>query len=671
MKLIDIANRITVIMAVGLGLIELPIAAAAGVDEPGLYAKFETSLGEFTCSLNYGKTPKSVASFVTLTEGTRRWLDFARSTISEARYYDGTRIHRVEAGSLIRGGSTDGLGFNGSGMEIENEFDPEMRHDKPGILGMTNRTGGPFYLTLSAAAWLDDVGTILGEVVDGMEVVTAIGNVPTDDTDRPIEPITIRSVTILRNGVQVESYDPLADELALPSIEQVNASISTGENGYTIDWEGEGSHRYHVMKTEDLRTWSTHSEGPFENDDGPEGSTESFSPSIARLVEKAPHAFFKVFKTQPDSTGELPAVKWKFKTGASIYSPAATKDGIVFFGSLDSKMYALDIASGELVWTFDTAGGIYGQAGIAGDHLYFSSEDRGFYKVNRRTGEEAWRFSLRGGLRVPPSASTPWDYRASKAIVADGTVYVGANSGVLQTINDETGTREWAFSTGGAIRSDPAITGNLVIFGSFDGNLYALDRASGDEVWRFNAGGPINSSPTVVGDRVYIGNRTGNRSPALTAVSLQTGTQLWATPYANGSWVESTATHAGSNLFIGSSDLGVVNSMDAETGSISWQTSVGGRSITTPAVTDDSVYAGVLGGTFRGVNGGFVCLDRNSGSEIWRYSFDLSSAYYQGVAGGAVLVGDLVLFGGLDGIFYALQDSRLAKKSFDEIPPSE
>jgi len=93
-------------------------------------------------------------------------------------YFDGTTFHRVIEGFMAQGGDPTGTGAGGPGYSIRDEFHPDLRHDKPGVLSMANRgpnTGGSqFFITHVATPWLDDKHAVFGEVVEGMEVVKAI-----------------------------------------------------------------------------------------------------------------------------------------------------------------------------------------------------------------------------------------------------------------------------------------------------------------------------------------------------------------------------------------------------------------------------------------------------------------------------------------------------------------
>ena len=168
-----------------------------------LYAHFTTSDGKFTVRLFEAETPKTVANFAGLADGSKEWTDPRTGKKSKQPYYNGTVFHRVIDGFMIQGGDPLGQGTGGPGYKFADEFSPKRRHSKAGILSMANSgpntNGGQFFITLTATPWLDDKHSVFGEVTDGMDVVNRIGKTATSKPgDRPLKPITIESVVIER-----------------------------------------------------------------------------------------------------------------------------------------------------------------------------------------------------------------------------------------------------------------------------------------------------------------------------------------------------------------------------------------------------------------------------------------------------------------------------------------
>ncbi len=170
-----------------------------------LQAHFTTSEGTFTVRLFEDRAPRTVANFVGLAEGTKEWTDPRTGQKVKTPYYNGLVFHRIIDEFMIQGGDPLGTGTGGPGYKFADEFDPTLRHNKPGILSMANSgpntNGGQFFITLVPTPWLDNRHSVFGEVVKGMDVVQKIGKVPTSKPgDRPLKPITVDSVTIERTA---------------------------------------------------------------------------------------------------------------------------------------------------------------------------------------------------------------------------------------------------------------------------------------------------------------------------------------------------------------------------------------------------------------------------------------------------------------------------------------
>jgi peptidyl-prolyl cis-trans isomerase A (cyclophilin A) len=167
------------------------------------YAHFDTTEGTFTVELFETKTPKTVANFTGLAEGTKEWKHPKTGEKHTATpFYDGIIFHRVIGGFMIQGGDPLGQGHGGPGYQFEDEFHPDLRHDRKGILSMANAgpntNGSQFFITLGPTPHLDRRHSVFGAVTSGLDVVEKIGLVKTDRSDRPVTPVTIKKVTIER-----------------------------------------------------------------------------------------------------------------------------------------------------------------------------------------------------------------------------------------------------------------------------------------------------------------------------------------------------------------------------------------------------------------------------------------------------------------------------------------
>jgi cyclophilin family peptidyl-prolyl cis-trans isomerase len=151
--------------------------------EKGYAATLHTEKGDIHIELFTEKVPQTVNNFVFL---------------AREGYYDNTIFHRVIADFMAQGGDPTATGRGGPGYRFADEFHPQLRHDKPGILSMANAgpdtNGSQFFITHIPTPWLDNRHSVFGQVTQGIDVLLSI---PPRDPQRPEYPgVRLNSVTI-------------------------------------------------------------------------------------------------------------------------------------------------------------------------------------------------------------------------------------------------------------------------------------------------------------------------------------------------------------------------------------------------------------------------------------------------------------------------------------------
>ena len=165
-------------------------------------ATLHTSAGDIRVELFGNHAPKTVNNFVNLATGAVEWKHPGTGQKTNDPLYNGTVFHRVISGFMIQGGAPLGEGYGGPGFQFGDEFHPELVFDRPYLLAMANAgpntNGSQFFITVGRTPHLNRKHTIFGEVADAdsRAVVDSIAATQTDRRDKPVQPITINSVTV-------------------------------------------------------------------------------------------------------------------------------------------------------------------------------------------------------------------------------------------------------------------------------------------------------------------------------------------------------------------------------------------------------------------------------------------------------------------------------------------
>jgi outer membrane protein assembly factor BamB len=325
---------------------------------------------------------------------------------------------------------------------------------------------------------------------------------------------------------------------------------------------------------------------------------------------------------------QLTGTKWTFKTDGPIIGSPAVANGVVYIGSTDGNLYAVDQETGKQKWKFKTFASrqVTSSPTIANGLVYFGGFDGILYAVDAQTGTMKWTFvaeyerrfeakRLHGypsGFQTIPDS---WDIYTSSPAIFNGRIYVGSGDGNVYCVDAVTGILQWKFATGDIVHASPAIANNTVYIGSWDSYLYALDAETGQEKWRFKTGEDtyirnqqgFQSSPAIADGTIYVGCRDGH----LYAVDDGTGRKRWDYP-TNKGWVNSTPAIRGGVVYAGTSDGYRFFALDAKTGRLKFTLDAKGAVFSSPALAGDMAYVGVS-------NGRLLAVDVKSGKLSWDF----------------------------------------------------
>jgi outer membrane protein assembly factor BamB len=327
------------------------------------------------------------------------------------------------------------------------------------------------------------------------------------------------------------------------------------------------------------------------------------------------------------------------KLESGIHSSPTVVDGVVYFGSQDWNLYAVDAGTGTKLWEFRTNGFVDSSPAVVDGIVYFGSNDSNLYALDAETGTELWRFHTGKAIESSPA-------------VADGMVLFGSDDYIFYALDARTGEKLWEYRADGPIISSPAVANGIVYFNTANKYFYALQASNGrfrlqvritatvsspavkDSVVYFNSSGSLvavdgqarnwpgeydlrgmwlqlyvfNLAPVPPPLSGYmwgvsrLGIRNFSSSPLISdntiytaldkylyAIDIETHEKLWNVPFIAGDDLRSSPALANETLYIGSKD-GLLYAVDATSGEKLWQFTTGGPITSSPTLADGVIY---------------------------------------------------------------------------------
>jgi len=381
---------------------------------------------------------------------------------------------------------------------------------------------------------------------------------------------------------------------------------------------------------------------------------------------------------------------WHFETGSSVRSSPAVYDGLVYIGSDDGCVYALDAMSGNLKWRYKTGSAVSSSPAVSEGLVYINSQEGSVYALDVKNGKLKWTYQI--GLYYTGSSLY------SSPAVADGIVYVGSSDGCVYALDAKNGDLKWKhpihsyssfidkeleedlhkgiisrelknmFKLNGLVLSE----NSTVKRG--EGNLKSIivDEENGmiHEIWKEGVSSAtlhgntyfsplsvytrnsIYSSPALFGGTVYV------KSGYFYALDAKNGGSLWK--YNMGQGSSSSPTISNGMVYIGS-NAGYVYALDAKNGDLLWKYNTGSPIYTSPAVADSIVYVASWASDV-------YALDAKNGDLLWKSHTGAGSSSSPAISNGMVFIG------ADDGYVYALDatngDLKWKYKTDDRVESS-
>jgi eukaryotic-like serine/threonine-protein kinase len=418
-----------------------------------------------------------------------------------------------------------------------------------------------------------------------------------------------------------------------------------------------------------------------------------------------------MFGTNPQHTGVysssmptdlLLVKKWKFKTNGKILSSAVVKGGIIYFGSDDSCLYALD-TTGLLQWKFKSNGFIRSTPAVSDSIVFFNTYGGTLFAINSKTGLEVWHFNTEGEKHFSkkglfgwtPSDSLmadPWDFYVSSPCISDTAIYFGSGVNVY-ALNMKDGQLIWKFIAEDVVHSTPAVSNGSVYFGCWSGKFYSINVPDGSVKWTFSTGTDpshlmqgIQSSPSIIDTVVIIGARDAN----VYALNTNNGKKIWSTSF-GGSWMPSSFAFYNGIVYTGSSEGGGLKALNLKDGKLKFTVATNFYfTFSSPAYANGTIFIGCLNGSLFAVDantGAIKCRFDTDGrilnpinailkngslnpvvfNPVSGYPYEQAVEYVQrvqtagSIASTPTIYNSTIFFGSTDSIFYAISDNGLCK----------
>ncbi len=280
---------------------------------------------------------------------------------------------------------------------------------------------------------------------------------------------------------------------------------------------------------------------------------------------------------------------WRVQLGDKVKSSPAVSNGIVVVGCEDKKVYGIDAKRGKVLWSYETADRVSASPTVDDGVVYVGGWDGYLHALDLKTGTPKWKF---------PNAGPGLGRITAACAMGPGVLFVSTHSGLVCAVHSTDGALIWQFKTGSKVYSPPLLMDGTLFFGGWDKQFYALDALTGRVKWKYTAAESFSIAPVGANGRVFI----GNDDLKMYCFDAATGKLYWKTQFNSPvPLLASSPALVGGMLYCGSSDTNLY-AVDVRNGLIKWKYKTQRPVISSPAVSSFGVCVGSQDGNLYMIN---------------------------------------------------------------------
>ena len=330
----------------------------------------------------------------------------------------------------------------------------------------------------------------------------------------------------------------------------------------------------------------------------------------------------------PDSLQLL----WKFKTGSEIKSSPAIENNLVYIGSADANLYAIDLETGHKVWSYSTGDSIEATPCVIDGGVYIGSSDNFLYALDANSGQLKFKYETNGQILGAANWTRSQDGQSI-------WILVGSYDNILYCLNSKNGELIWKYETANYINGSPAVGEGIVAFGGCDAMIHIVSLADGNEIKQIDSGSFIAASAAIYEEHIYVGNYDN----VFLSADVNTGKIVWK--YTGSEYPFFSSPAVDSNVVIIGGRDNRLHCVRRDNGKPLWTFSTLDGIDSSPVICGDKVVVG-------SEDGRLYMVRMTDGKKVWSYEIGQPVTSSPAVARGMVIVGSG------DGCLYAFGQKR-------------